>query len=137
MNDKLLTEDDIFVCENGSAVDLKNHINRLRAALKQDRLDLINAKVIADHWYNECQSAREELASNQNRWRSAISEKPVTGELCYVLRECPDGWDYQIATYNKFMNNEVLWFSEILATPLKYVAFWRSVDPTPVKVEQE
>ena len=73
---------------------------------------------------------------DSRRWLRWPDNEPVPGEMYWVLRRCPDGWDYQIATYDKFRGDKG-WFSEILAKPLRYVTHYKELTDPPEIIVSE
>lgn len=93
--------------------------------------DWWNTRPIEDALRSELAQARARIAQleAERRWISVEERLPEAGDTCYVMRHCPDGWDYQIASYKKYFFAP--WFSEILATELKHVTHWQPLPEPP------
>lgn len=68
----MLTDDDIFICENGSPEDLKAHIAALRA--EHDQIQADYCKFYAAH-----KALKAELAAVRQMWKETIDRRIKNG----------------------------------------------------------
>ncbi len=98
--------------------------------LYEDHFELEKMDKRVDDTYQALRNAFTELQA-LTTWLPYPENTPTVGETYNVLRHCPDGWDYHLATYRPDLT--LGWFSEINACPLRYVTHFAPLLPLPEK----